>query len=254
RTPTVFGLVFWALLALWPQRRRNGGRPGIRPLLRFAAPLAIAVALLLGQNLVRFGRPLDFGYLTMRVARELAPDLRRHGQFNAAYLPRNLRALLVAPPIVTPAELPAWRDLLADPAGLLRQLRRGERPTPAVASGRNVAFSVRFDPWGTGVWAVSPALVVCLRPPRRRDVRLWLACWASAACVALPNLLYYNTGWYQYGYRFALDFLPFLIVLAALGMRRPFSLLAQVLLGLLLLVSMASNVLGARWFLRLPPY
>ncbi len=42
---------------------------------------------------------------------------------------------------------------------------------------------------------------------------------AAAILVAIPNLLYYNTGYLQTGYRYALDFLPFLLILAALGMR-----------------------------------
>ncbi len=32
-------------------------------------------------------------------------------------------------------------------------------------------------------------------------------------------LMYFNTGWYQFGYRFILDFLPFIFLLAVLAMQ-----------------------------------
>ena len=37
--------------------------------------------------------------------------------------------------------------------------------------------------------------------------------------VAAPDFTYYLNGWYQFGMRHALDFMPFLIVLMALGVR-----------------------------------
>ena len=39
---------------------------------------------------------------------------------------------------------------------------------------------------------------------------------ATATCT----LLYQNTGWVQFGYRFSLDYLPLLFVLVTLGGRR----------------------------------
>ena len=72
--------------------------------------------------------------------------------------------------------------------------------------------------------------------------------------MAIPDLLYYNTGWVQYGYRFLLDFLPFLLILVALGLRRPAGIPRWSAFGLLLLASAVSNLVGLRWFLRLPPF
>ena len=53
-----------------------------------------------------------------------------------------------------------------------------------------------------------------LLPPRRR-VPLRRALVLAAACVALPLLLYQNTGHIQYGYRFSLDLTPLLFGLSA---------------------------------------
>ena len=50
----------------------------------------------------------------------------------------------------------------------------------------------------------------------------WLfvvALWLATAFVAAPDFLYYLNGWYQFGMRHALDFMPFLFVLMALAVR-----------------------------------
>jgi len=55
----------------------------------------------------------------------------------------------------------------------------------------------------------------------RHKEHRWLAAALLCACL-LPMaflLMYFNTGWYQFGYRFILDFLPFVLLLAVLGMR-----------------------------------
>lgn len=244
RTPLIFGLVFWAALAL----QRTGPPSTIIPrAIRFSIPLAAAIALLLGQNVIRFGSPLDFGYLSMRIARQLQPDLQQYGQFSPHFLARNLAALLVTPPIVAPIDPSTWLQTIGGVTGLPRLLQ-----TPTSRLG--APFPITFDPWGTGLWAVSPALIFSLRPPRRQDLALAGTAWLSAFLVAAPDLLYYNTGWVQYGDRFSLDFTPFLLVLTAMGLRRSLCAGWRILFVALLIVSIASNVLGARWFLHLPPY
>jgi hypothetical protein len=243
RTPAIFGLLFWCLLALrdTPTRARLAVA-----LPRFAAPLALAVAFLLWQNQVRFGSPTDFGYYKMHIAGQLAPRLRAHGQFSPAFLPDNLKALFLDPPLVARVNLPVWLGIIGGPAGLLRMFTS--------RLGGSLPFPITFDPWGTGLWAVSPVLLLGLRLPRRPDLPLWLAAWLSAVVIAIPDLLYYNTGWGQYGYRFLLDFAPFLMVVLAMSLRRPQALAVRLLVGVLLTMSIVSNYLGARWFLRLPPY
>ena len=65
-----------------------------------------------------------------------------------------------------------------------------------------------------------PALLLGLRGTlvevgRVRPLRL--GSWLAIALVAVPSLLYFNTGSYQFGYRFALDWLPLGVLLVALG-------------------------------------
>ncbi|HEV7216842.1 MAG TPA: hypothetical protein VGP33_17180, partial [Chloroflexota bacterium] len=223
RTPAIFGLLFWCMLAL----RDASTRARLAAVLpRFAAPLALALAFLLWQNQVRFGSPTDFGYYKMHIAGTLAPRLRAHGQFSSAFLPDNLRALLLQPPLVAPINLPVWLGIAGGPAGLARMFTS--------RLGSSLPFPITFDPWGTGLWAVSPLLFLALRLPRRPDLPLWLAAWLSVIGVAVPDLFYYNTGWGQYGYRFLLDFAPFLMVVLAMSLRRPLATPTRVLGGVLL--------------------
>jgi hypothetical protein len=48
---------------------------------------------------------------------------------------------------------------------------------------------------------------------------LHLALWLTVAVTALPGLLYQNTGYVQFGYRFSLDYTPYLFLLLAVGAR-----------------------------------
>jgi hypothetical protein len=64
------------------------------------------------------------------------------------------------------------------------------------------------------------AVLPLLRPDRPTARRTAVWCWTAVVAVSLPHLLYVNSGWIQFGYRFALDWIPFLLPAAALGVRR----------------------------------
>ena len=68
--------------------------------------------------------------------------------------------------------------------------------------------------------------------------------WAAAALVAIPVLLYYGGGgYYTYGYRYALDFMPFVFVLVAIGARQQFGSLEK----LLVIASVCFVGVGVAW-------
>jgi drug/metabolite transporter (DMT)-like permease len=69
--------------------------------------------------------------------------------------------------------------------------------------------------------------------------------WVTVMCVATPALFYQNTGYEQFGYRFSLDYTPYLILLLAVG-RRPLSRTFKVLV----LAGVAVNTFGAVTFKR----
>src|SRR6185436_9785862 len=77
------------------------------------------------------------------------------------------------------------------------------------------------------------------RPPIHR------ALWITVALVAIPTFFYQNSGWVQFGYRFCLDYLPFLILLLAVGGRR-----LGAAARALIIAGIAINLFGAVTFDR----
>jgi hypothetical protein len=61
----------------------------------------------------------------------------------------------------------------------------------------------------------SPGLLFAFRADWRRPVSWWLA--LATLVVLFPTLLYYGGGWLQYGYRYFLDSVPFVIALCGLA-------------------------------------
>ena len=149
------------------------------------------VPALLGQaayNWARFGDPLEFGYHWMNSPGPLLERQVTWGQFSLHFLPENLYTMLIRPPLLS--------------------------LTP---------FHVEPDPWGMGLLFTCPALLALGFTETRFFLKnlvsspLRLGLWLSIALVQVPSLLYFNTGSYQFGYRFALDWLPLGVMLAALG-------------------------------------
>ena len=61
----------------------------------------------------------------------------------------------------------------------------------------------------------SPGLGLAILAPWRSGLARALA--ITAVLVLIPSLLYYGGGWLQYGYRYALDSIPFVVALCALA-------------------------------------
>ena len=76
---------------------------------------------------------------------------------------------------------------------------------------------LKVDPNGVALTFTSPALVLAFLARKPAHIVKWL--WITAAAVALPDFFYYLNGWYQFGMRHALDFMPFLFVLMAIACR-----------------------------------
>jgi hypothetical protein len=183
-------------------------------LLHFFAVLGIFVAAMLMYNLARFGSLFDFGYSTMNVNSLLRSNLYTYGQFSPHFIPTNLRYMLL------------------DPPRLLSQM-------PYLS----------FSPLGTGIFWTMPALVFAFLAFRYKEDRAPAALLASCLLPAIFLLLYFNTGWYQFGYRFVLDFLPFALLLAILGMRAVPGKSEKVLIVL----SIAMNIWGCLVFIFFAP-
>jgi hypothetical protein len=153
----------------------------LRRLVRFALPASAVLAALLAHNAARFGEPLEFGHALLTVA--WRARIEKWGLFSYHYLGRNLAIVLASLPY------------------------RGVDGAPFQINGHGLAL-----------WITTPAYAWALWP--RRASATFLALAATAGAIALPSLLYQNSGWLQFGYRFSNDFAPFLFAMIALSERR----------------------------------
>jgi hypothetical protein len=77
----------------------------------------------------------------------------------------------------------------------------------------------------------TPALLIAVGAGIRN--RTSLVMWSAAALIAVPVFLYYGGGGaYTYGYRYALDFTPFLLALVAVAAKQRFGALEKALIVL----------------------
>jgi hypothetical protein len=210
--PTMAFALPWFAHELWCRAQQLDDRRERMDLLsaglmRFALPLSLVALLLMGHNHARFGDPLEFGHRHLAV--RWRPRIERWGLFSTHYLGRNLAVMLTA--------LPFWSP------------ERG----------------LQVNGHGLALWITSPFYLWALWPARATR-RFWAAALCAVA-VAGPNLLYQNTGWLQFGYRFSNDFAPLLLLMIALG-RRP---LRRAFWGCVALAVLV-NAVGAVTFDRAP--
>jgi hypothetical protein len=180
----VFPLFIWEAVRVsggWSALRTRAGWRALTPrLLRFAAPAAAVGATLCLHNYARFQNPFEFGHKFLNV--QWQERIMRFGLFNYHFLSRNLAAALV----LLPRVMAKWPY-------------------------------VRISQHGMSLLVTSPNLVYTVLPQERSPLTKPL--WITIAFVAIPSLLYQNSGYIQFGYRFSLDYMIYFMILLAIGNR-----------------------------------
>lgn len=99
------------------------------------------------------------------------------------------------------------------------------------------------DPRGMSLLLTTPALLFLART--RGSSPLVRGAWIALLALMAPLLLYYNTGWAQFGYRFSLEFMVPVIVLLAVAVapRAPLTFRVLVAVGIVI------NAAGTVWWL-----
>ena len=188
RQVTIYLIVF-SLMYLWSSVAKNDTGKFLRFAGAFIAPFAACLGLYMLFNQLRFGSALETGYRYILLGDSLGGErFRTYGLFNTAYLPFNLNSMFLS--------------------GF--QLDFGGSTMTDVQS---------ISPWGTSLLFASPFLITAFyaRGPK------WViaAAWASIGFALLHMLLYFNNGYVQVNTnRFTLDFLPLLMILCALGIKK----------------------------------
>ncbi len=252
RTPLFFTGLFFLIEVIAPERGTRMAQvraffktpgPRLKVLGRFvmgAAPLGILAA---GYNVVRFGSLTEFGHRFLfnnRVNR----DIDTFGLFHPHYVARNLDAAFLKLPMLGKNPLMLGYDpwglslfitlpflvLCFVPATLQKRALQllgaifglliasaifgalapppGEPPIGwrPVALWLLFALVMTFLAWSAWQWATSKDAPRVLVP----TLLTLLACM-------LPGLAYQNTGYAQFGFRFSLDYTPYLLMLIPLA-------------------------------------
>lgn len=197
--------VWWQRTITWA--RGVDVRVAARSLSLFAVPILMIGFIAMWMNHARFEDPFEFGHTYLQIY--WRDRIERWGLFNYHYFAKNLSVYVAGLP---------W--LSAHP--------------PYITVSRH----------GLALWFTTPALLWIFFP-RARVSPTMVGLFAAAGVVAVLNLCYQNSGWEQFGYRFALDYMVLCFALLAIGGRR---------LGVgfyaLLVFAIAVNTFGALTYHR----
>ena len=247
RTPLLFTGVFFVMEAVCPTAGKRldelkavmSNKAALKKLGLFtagAAPLALGGAIL---NIVRFGSPGEFGHRFFYNNR-VNVDIDTYGLFNLAYLGRNLDAAFFLGPLFgqggsvgyNPHGLSLWLTL-PFLALLIRPKVAGKGEGVrgwfaviaclalvlgrALVGGRPQSHASWVPDLGASQWVTVVSLLVAAAPfvvgvwNWKSPPRLLVPLMATVFATALPGLLYQNDGYAQFGFRFSLDYTPYLM-------------------------------------------
>ncbi len=196
----------------------GGGGTRLRRMVSTGAGAFLPVTLLLVYTFATTGSFLNPGYeYQYQLEANGYPTLGYHPDWSiedVRYIPQNLRIMLAEMPVVLP-------DVQPNTLGFGEPVYLCQAPD----SQRGL-----FDPAcplaiptdiGTGLLLSAPGLLLALLAYRRpRLSRLKVGATLAVVVIALFNLAHFSQGWVQWGYRFSLDFMPFLLPLVAIGAAR----------------------------------
>jgi len=188
RIPTVLTLPFFIVMLsdMWLPPSDSGPvlkRVKLKPLLLLFAGVAVFVLLNFLYNYLRFGSLFDVAYSmhTITAAKAKVSPWFDKGLLSLSYIRHHLYVFLLHPPALTDT----WPYIVPSKAGL-------------------------------SVLITTPAFIFAFTAGLRN--KLALACWLAVIPTALLIFTKSGTGWTQFGYRYALDFYPFLLLLTFKGM------------------------------------
>lgn len=187
RIPTILTLPFFIVM-LWDSWLRAPSYGNLikrfnpLPLLGLALGVGVFICLNFLYNYLRFGSPFDVAYSmhTISEAKASVSPWFDQGLLSLSYIRHHLYVFLIHPP----ALIESWPYVVPSKVGL-------------------------------SVLITTPAFIFIFTAGIRS--RLSLACWLAIIPTAFLIFTKSGTGWTQFGYRYALDFYPFLLLLAFKG-------------------------------------
>ncbi len=156
-------------------------------------------------NYLRFGTIFDKGYYL--IPHIFEEPWYQKGLVHPSYIPSHLKIILLGMPKTTeqfPYIIPSWN--------------------------------------GLAIWITTPSFILSLLGPIKN--KLVKLAWLAIFLISLVIFCHGSTGFTQFGYRFAVDFYPFLILLTILGASR---IKNKKIYPLLVFLSFIVNLWGILW-------
>lgn len=176
----------------------NGTKQSVRNLCKFFIPVFIGITLFFSYNYIRFDNPFDTGYGQQSLFNELEAN-RKNGLWSLKHFPANIYFFLL------------------------------KGPEANFFEGTKVVKDIYPNNWGMSIVFTTPILIyLVFLNTRSRVVKASLIGVTPAVLFLLGS---FGIGAYQYGYRFALDFQPFLfVILFAVFEKRGFGVMPKIVL------------------------
>jgi hypothetical protein len=205
RLPLIIAGLFY-LFQLFKERRR---------FVYFLFGSFIFIPIMLTYNFLRFGNVLEMGYKIVYnqydnsgIKVSISDNF---GYFSYKNIPLHLYSFFAMPPNIEISD------------GIIK--------------------NIKPSPFGMGIIFTSPLLLLVFWPKFKRDIELNSA--ITALFCALPSFFHYAQGWVQFGYRFILDFIVFLMIILAVRFK------ATKLNIFLIVISIIINFWGVLWAIEL---
>jgi hypothetical protein len=254
RQTTIMAGLFFVIMFmhLWLRPPEPGKsllqRIDFTPLASLAAGLAPFFLATFTVNYLRFDNPLESGYnYGEQVHQTGFQELYKHGTLDPRYIERHPPVALELMPLLDKPDTscgerecawirPSWFGtaiwattppfLLGLVAGIYNRrivwiggglvaLACAFLLSRAVAGAYDSGWATQDVPLGIHLLPFWTMIGVSVLFAFRNADRLVLACWAAIIPTAIVIFSFAATGWAQFGYRYALDFTPFLWLLVA---------------------------------------
>ncbi|HKC14695.1 MAG TPA: hypothetical protein VKC89_01880 [Patescibacteria group bacterium] len=148
-------------------------------------PVVVAGLLLATYNYLRFKSPTETGYIYSINLDSYPLSVNLHeGYMSIKHIPASLYSFLIMSP----------QPLLEKKDGFILKFPY-----------------LKASPWGMAIWFTSPLFLALLYKFKKN--KYTFPALITFLCLALPLFTYFSIGFAQFGYRYALDFLPFLFLL-----------------------------------------
>lgn len=154
-------------------------------------------------NFLRFGRFDDYAYSLYLESQSLTiqQSVFPHGFFSIYYIPERIKDIFLSFPV-----------FISNPPFIIPSL------------------------YAMALYIVTPAFLLILFASFKK--RLVYASLLAVLMISIPILMKGGNGFTQFGFRYSLDFLPFLLILTASGLKNRFSLYSKLLIILSILINL----------------